>query len=174
MRTSATARFRPLAPVGGTMCAASPARNSLPYCIGSTTKLRMPVMPFCSTGPSSSFQFSSPASLDLQLLPDFLVRPIQKVFVGTALEIKAADARRTHAEQRETAIVVGVDEFFRRRRRFGENAQPAERIHAIESGENAFGQRRAADAMITVAASDEIADEFARLAVFAKADGGFG
>ena len=29
-RTSATARFIPFAPVGGTMCAASPARNSRP------------------------------------------------------------------------------------------------------------------------------------------------
>ncbi len=174
MRTSATARFRPFAPVGGTMCAASPARNSLPYCIGSTTKLRMPVMPFCSTGPSCNFQFSSPREPDLQFLPDFLVRPIQEVFVGAALEIEAADVRRAHAEQGETALVVGVDEFFRGRRGFGENAQPGERIHAIESGEHAFGYRRAADAMKAVAAGDEIADQFARLAVFAKADGGFG
>ncbi len=37
----ASARFRPFAPVGGTMCAASPARNSRPCCIGSATKLRI-------------------------------------------------------------------------------------------------------------------------------------
>ena len=43
---SATARFIPLAPVGGTICAASPARNSRLYCIGSATKLRIGVTPF--------------------------------------------------------------------------------------------------------------------------------
>ena len=53
------ARFMPLAPVGGTMCAASPARNSRPYRIGSTTKLRMPVMLFSSTGPSVSVKPSA-------------------------------------------------------------------------------------------------------------------
>src|SRR6266511_449504 len=58
-RTSAIARFRPFAPVAGTIWAASPARKSRPYCIGSTTKLRMPVMPFSSTGPSCSVQPSS-------------------------------------------------------------------------------------------------------------------
>ena len=36
--TSATARLRPLAPVGGTMCAASPARKSRPCRIGVCTK----------------------------------------------------------------------------------------------------------------------------------------
>src|SRR5260370_41012138 len=46
MRTSAAARLSPLAPVGGTMCAASPARNKRPYCIGSATKLRIAVMLF--------------------------------------------------------------------------------------------------------------------------------
>ena len=61
-RASATARFRPFAPVGGTMCAASPARKSRPNCIGSTTKLRMSVTFFSSTGPSRSFQPSSLAS----------------------------------------------------------------------------------------------------------------
>src|ERR1051325_6147459 len=38
-RASATARFIPLAPVGGTICAASPTRYRRPFCIGSTTKL---------------------------------------------------------------------------------------------------------------------------------------
>ena len=46
IRTSATARLSPLAPVGGTMCAASPARNKRPYCMGSVTKLRIGVTLF--------------------------------------------------------------------------------------------------------------------------------
>ena len=56
------ARFIPFAPVGGTMCAASPARNSRPYCIGSTTKLRIWMMPFWKIGPASSAQPSLVAS----------------------------------------------------------------------------------------------------------------
>ena len=42
----------PLAPVGGTMCAASPSRKSFPNCMGETTKLRMGVIPFWKIGPS--------------------------------------------------------------------------------------------------------------------------
>jgi len=38
------------------MCAASPAKKSRPYCIGSITKLRIPVMPFCKMGPSAGLQ----------------------------------------------------------------------------------------------------------------------
>ena len=49
--TSVAARFRPLAPVGGTMCAASPARNSRPKRIGSATKLRSGAMLFSIDGP---------------------------------------------------------------------------------------------------------------------------
>ena len=44
----------PLAPVGGTMCAASPARNSLRCCIGSTTNERIGVTPFSKISPSFS------------------------------------------------------------------------------------------------------------------------
>ena len=53
-RTSATARFRPFAPVGGTMCAASPARNSRPCASARATKLRIGVTPFSRIGPSAS------------------------------------------------------------------------------------------------------------------------
>ncbi len=40
-----------MAPVGGTMCAASPARNSRPKRIGSVTKLRSGAMLFSIDGP---------------------------------------------------------------------------------------------------------------------------
>ncbi len=52
----------PFAPVGGTMCAASPARNSRPYCIGTATKLRIGVIPLSSKGPSVNVKPSSVAS----------------------------------------------------------------------------------------------------------------
>ena len=56
------ARFMPLAPVGGTMCAASPASSSRPCCMGVATKLRIGVIPLSSNGPSVSVKPSSVAS----------------------------------------------------------------------------------------------------------------
>src|SRR5918998_291504 len=60
-RTSATARFMPLAPVGGTMWAASPARKRRPWRIGSQTKERIWTMLFWKILPSVSVQ-PSPVS----------------------------------------------------------------------------------------------------------------
>ena len=40
-----------MAPVGGTMCAASPTKNSLPQRIGSATKLRSGAIDFSIDGP---------------------------------------------------------------------------------------------------------------------------
>ena len=72
----------PLAPVGGTMCAASPARNSRPYCIGSATKLRIAVTPFCITGPSPSVAAVVRLQPPPQLVPDARVGPLVDVLVG--------------------------------------------------------------------------------------------
>ena len=51
--TSEAAKFKPFAPVGGTMCAASPARKSLPNRMGSVTTLRSGAMLFSSDGPAA-------------------------------------------------------------------------------------------------------------------------
>ena len=75
-----------MAPVGGTMCALSPARNSRPYCIGSTTKLRIGVMPFCSIAPSC--ELARAAEALVQLVPDARVRPVLDVLVVVALQIE--------------------------------------------------------------------------------------
>ena len=90
-RTSWTARFSPFAPVAGTMCAASPARNSRPYCIGSTTKLRIGAMPFSRTGPSVSVQ---PSSVARRVRSSSQIRSSGHsvdVLVGIDLEVEAAD-----------------------------------------------------------------------------------
>src|SRR4029450_6752282 len=113
--TPATARFMPLAPVGGTMWAASPARNSRPWRIGSTTKLRMPVTLLSRIGPSSRVQPASgarparrspPAPLagdrplaqgpavvggqaGLELPPDPAVVPVLDRLVRVDLEVQA-------------------------------------------------------------------------------------
>ena len=47
--------------------------------------------------------------------------------------------RRAHAEQREAALVMAVDQLGRYRRRFRENAEPGERIRALVDGAAARG-----------------------------------
>ena len=98
------------------MWAASPARYRRPCCIGSATKLRMPVTPFSRIGPSASVQ-PRRAEPRLQLGPDALVGPLGDVLVVAHLEVEAAERRRAQAEQREAALVVRVDELVARRRR---------------------------------------------------------
>src|SRR5262249_26440732 len=58
--TSATARLRPLAPVGGPMWAHSPARNRLPYRIGVWTNDRIGRTDLSVTGPEDSSHPSRP------------------------------------------------------------------------------------------------------------------
>src|SRR5215471_9786769 len=105
----------PLAPVGGWMWAESPARKSRPHCIGSTTKLRMGVMPFCSIAPSASLR----------------VRPVLDVVVRGALQVEPCQGRRAHGVKRKAALVIGIDQLVFGRRRFGQNPDPAEWIFAI-------------------------------------------
>jgi hypothetical protein len=89
-------------------CAPSRARNRLPYCIGSATKVRM----------------------QAQLVPDPLIGPEAELLIRRALQIEPRDRRRANAEERESALVVRVDQFFGRGRRFGQDSQPGERINA--------------------------------------------
>ena len=93
------------------------------YCIGSTTKLRIAEMPFSVTG---TFGECPAVGREprLQLLPDARVGPFVDALIGGHLQVQAADARRPHAEQREAALVIAVDELLARRRDSGENAEP--------------------------------------------------
>ena len=74
----------------------------------------------------------------LQFVPDAVVGPEREIFVGRALQIEAADLRRTHGEKSEAAVVVCVDEFVGRRRGLGEDAEPAERVVAFVGSEDAL------------------------------------
>ena len=89
--TSLTARLSPLAPVGGTMCAASPARNSRPWRIGSWTKLRIGVTDLAVIGPRSSVQSPSTREAGGQLVPDPLVGPVGRVGAVRHLEVEPGD-----------------------------------------------------------------------------------
>src|SRR5215813_1406208 len=92
-----------------------------------------------------------------KLTPDLLVAPAADVFIWIALQVEAADLRRAHAQQREAVFVMGVNQFVRGGRRLRQNAEPAKRIDALVLREHAGGQAGAADAMKTVATSDEVA-----------------
>jgi hypothetical protein len=75
----------PLAPVGGTMWAASPARNIRPNRIGSATKLRSGAMLFSIDGPVTRLS-RPPDPAALQFVPEPLVRPLIDVIVERALQ----------------------------------------------------------------------------------------
>jgi len=95
----------------------------------------------------------------LQFVPDAVVGPEREIFVRRALQIEAADFRRTHGEKSEAAVVVCVDEFVGGRRSLGEDAKPAERIVAFVGGKNALRDGGAGDAVEAVAAGDEVTVE---------------
>ena len=85
---------------------------------------------------------------------------------GIALEVHALHVGRAGRDQREAALVVGVDQLVRGRRRLGQDAEPAERIDPeVVLAHAAFRNGRAADAVAAVAAGDEVAGEFLVLAL---------
>src|ERR1019366_5694718 len=109
-----------------------------------------------------------------QLAPERVVAPAFHLVVERALHVIAAARRRAHAAEGKAALVVGVDEFVRNRRRLREHAEPAEGIDALEGLERALGDALAADAVVTVAAGDEVAVQLVLGAVLAKAYRGAG
>src|SRR5262245_49531303 len=58
--------------------------------------------------------------------------------------------------------MIAVDEFVVDGARIGQNAQPAERISALVNADHLLWDRLAADAVETVASSDEVADDLMR------------
>ena len=73
----------------------------------------------------------------LQLRPDPIVRPRRDVLVRRALQIQPAQRRRAHRQQRESALMADIDILLGRRRRLGQDAEPAERIVALEHAQHA-------------------------------------
>src|SRR3954470_6560955 len=106
----------------------------------------------------------------LQLRPDPVVGPVVGRVVRVALEVETLDAGRAGADQREAALVAGVDQLVRGGRRLGEDAEPAERVDAeVVVADGALGHGGPADAVAAVAAGDEIADELSGLALLGRA-----
>ena len=101
---------------------------------------RIPVMPFSSTGPSSHVQ---PSSAVLAWSSSQIRRPATRRGPRrAALDVVARELRRAEREEREAALVVRVDELVDRRRDLGEDAEPGERILALERAWAACGDAR--------------------------------
>src|ERR671916_549674 len=100
--TSPAARFRPLAPVGGTIWAASPARKRRPNRRGSATKLLRGAMDFSMDWPV--------INLSAQLVPEAVIGPFLYLLVERHLHIVPAAGRRAHGAEGEAPGVMGVDQ----------------------------------------------------------------
>jgi hypothetical protein len=98
MRTSLIARLSPFAPVGGTVCAASPAITSRPQRIGSATKLRNRNRVRSKIGPCLSH-----LALDLPLGPVRVDEPDQR-----RIPFHATDFRVLHPETNIAAIPASI------------------------------------------------------------------
>ena len=94
-RTSLAARLRPLAPVGGTMWAASPARNRRPKRIGSATKLRSGATLFSIDGPVTTLSAPS-GRAGVAARPRTLRPTTPRPVVQPALQVVAAARHRAH------------------------------------------------------------------------------
>src|SRR6185369_14762689 len=94
-----------------------------------------------------------------KLGPEGIVAPAGGSVVERALDVVAAARRRAHAAEREAALVVRIDELVRDRRRLREHAEPAERIDALVVAQRAVWHALPADAVVAIAAGDEVAIE---------------
>src|SRR4030095_2932616 len=107
MITSEAARFKPFAPVGGTMCAASPARNRRPNRSGAATKLCSGAVLLSLAGPvvtrSATIRQSGP-----QLVPERRVGPVLDLRVEPTLHVVAAARAASLAAHAAAAPLVAA------------------------------------------------------------------
>ena len=115
-RTSARARFSPLAPVGGTVCAASPASSSRPLRIGVWTKERNGSTVRSMIGPSSSSKPSGPASRACSSLQIRSSDQASTSSSGSHWKYIRCTVVGALADQREAAVGARVDQLRRARR----------------------------------------------------------
>src|SRR6202790_2535596 len=92
----------------------------------------------------------------MQILPDPFIRPVADILFGRDLQIQPRDLRRAHAIERESALMVGVDQLVMGGRRGGQDAEPCERIRALECGEHAGGNRWPAPRVKTATDGDDV------------------
>src|SRR4029077_1335352 len=106
----------------------------------------------------------------VQFIPNAVVGPILDILIVVALQIESSQSLRPHRVQRKSAIGIGIDELMIRRRAFGENAEPAEGIIALEYSEHSIRNGRLTHPVKAVATRNEVAIEFLRTACMAEPD----
>src|SRR3954465_10857485 len=132
----------------------------------------MPTTTFSVVGPSTSppspwegalrgFFSDPPVALGeprprVQLGPDAVVGPVVGRLGRVALEVHALDVSRAGADEREAALVVGVDELLGGGRRVDEDPEPGERIGRLVLAADGLGDRRARRAPVAVAPGDHL------------------
>src|SRR5689334_13592033 len=102
----------------------------------------------------------------MELLPDAIVGPILDRVASIALHVESRQHGRAHAQQRESALVRGIDELFGGGCDRRKNADPAERIFALVAHEMSRRNGIARDAVEAIASRDEVALELHLLAVY--------
>ena len=145
-----------MAPVGGTMWAASPARNRFPNRIGSATKLRSGAIDFSIDGPVTSCVGHECRDTSRELRPEPFVGPVADRVVERALHVVAAELWVALGRKCEAARVVAVDDVVQRRR-LGQDPEPAERVLLRVRADHVRRDDRPAHAVIAVASHDEVA-----------------
>src|SRR5579863_2990481 len=93
----------------------------------------------------------------LQFVPDAIVAPLVKILVWPALQIEPRDLRRTHAVERESTLVMHIEQLLARRRRLRKNAEPRKRICTLEDLQRGRRNCRPADSMKSIAPGDKLA-----------------
>src|SRR5690606_29760759 len=109
---------------------------------------------------------------DAELGPDALVAPGVRVFVDGHLEVEARQLGRAQAVQGEAALVRGVDQLRAGGRHPRQDAEPGERIRALEDALGRRGHAAPGDAVKAVAAHHPVRLEPARLALEREQDSG--
>ncbi|MNN37459.1 hypothetical protein D3C81_1514090 [compost metagenome] len=107
-----------------------------------------------------------------EFIPEALIGPVFCLVGQRYLQVVTAAGQRALAAQGETTVVVGVDQLVIHRRRVGQQPQPAERVHALEVGENLCRNAFAGDTVVAIAAGDVVAVDAMGLPLFLVGDVG--
>ena len=151
--TSATARFMPFAPVGGTVCAASPTSASAS--VAQLVRDEAAEAQHVALEDRALLQRDA-GHAGLERLPELLLAEGVRVGLGVALEVHALHGLAPLADEREAVLGVAVDQLRRAGRRFAQDAEPGERVLAEVAAGRRAGDRGAHDAARPVGADDEV------------------
>ena len=117
------------------MCAASPARNSRPCCIGSTTKLRIARDALLEDRPLAQRPAVARSPGAVQLLPDAVVGPGVERIVGRALQVQPAELGERRLCMAKPRSWYAYSTSSRGRWRRCQNAEPGEGVRRSYSAQ---------------------------------------